>query len=67
MGKFCPKPKRLQLWIEEGGSSMNREQYKKKYGNKQIDNQSKNKKCWYKDCGYCKKYHTKCFNCHTND
>lgn len=46
---------------------MNKEQYKKKFGKAEPDNKSKNKKCWYKDCGYCSKYHTKCFNCHTND
>ena len=46
---------------------MNKEQYKQKFGKAEVKETKKNKTCWYKDCGYCKKYRTKCFNCHTND
>ena len=46
---------------------MNKEKYKQKFGKAERKENKKNKTCWYKDCGYCSKYHTKCFNCHTND
>ena len=46
---------------------MNKEKYKQKFGKVEPKEIKKNKTCWYKDCGYCLKYHTKCFNCHTND
>lgn len=66
-GKFCPKP-RLQLRIaRKEYIYMNKEQYKQKFGKAERKESKKNKTCWHKDCGYCLKYRTKCFNCHTND
>lgn len=59
---------KVQLRIQHMEVSIiNKEQYKQKFGKVEADKKSKNKKCWYKDCGYCLKYRTKCFNCHTND
>ena len=46
---------------------MNKEKYLKNFGKAQVDDKTKNKKCWHRDCGYCTKYHCKCFRCHTND
>lgn len=53
---------------------MNRKDYINKFGATKVSTRKqnksakrKNKKCKYKDCGYCLKYNTKCFNCHTND
>lgn len=31
---------------------MNKEKYLKNFGKAQVDNKKKDKKCWYKDCGY---------------
>lgn len=66
-GKLCPKPKSSALDSALEVSVINREKYKQKFGNKKPDGKTLNKTCWYRDCGYCLKYKTKCFGCHTND
>ena len=67
VGKLCPKPKSSALDSTLEVSVTKKEKYKQKYGNKRPEGKTLNRNCWYRDCGYCLKYKTKCFGCHTND